>query len=96
MAKKFDWPTLREDAIQFVRGCLHCMVVGERVVPRLFGEAVHTSAPTEVLHFDFLSLPASTIGDQYVLVLRDDMRDYCELIACENATVVTACQGMLD
>lgn len=96
IADKFSWPTLSDDVKKFVRGCLHCMIVGDRVIPRPFGEAIHASAPNEVIHFDFLSLPESKSGSQYILVLKDDMSSYCELIVCDEATADTACRGLLD
>ncbi|POM64853.1 Retrotransposon protein [Phytophthora palmivora] len=50
LAEKFEWPTLRDDIRKFVGRCLHCMVVGDQVIPHPFGEALHASAPNEVLH----------------------------------------------
>ncbi|OWZ00772.1 Retrotransposon protein [Phytophthora megakarya] len=82
LAETFDWPTLGNDIKKFVRGCLHCMIIRDWVVPRRLGEALHASAPNEVLHFDYLPLPACTTGDQYVLVLKDDMSCYCVLVVC--------------
>ncbi|POM58941.1 DNA/RNA polymerase [Phytophthora palmivora] len=96
LAEKFEWPTLSDDIRKFVRGCLHSMVVGDRVIPRPFGEALHASAPNEVLHFDFLSLPACTTGARYVLVLKDDMSGYCELVVCADPTAEATCRCLLD
>ncbi|GMF31124.1 unnamed protein product [Phytophthora fragariaefolia] len=67
-----------------------------RMISRPFGEALHDSAPNEVLHFDFLSLPASTTGAQYVLILKDDMRGFCELIVCPDPTAESACRCLMD
>ncbi|OWZ11929.1 Retrotransposon protein, Ty3-gypsy subclass [Phytophthora megakarya] len=82
LVEGFDWSTFGDDIKKFVRGCLYGMIIGDRVVPRPFGEALLASATKEVLHFDFLSLPACTTGDQYVQVLKDDMSGYCELVVC--------------
>ncbi|GMF18369.1 unnamed protein product [Phytophthora fragariaefolia] len=71
-------------------------VTQQRVVPQTFGQALHASAPNEVLHFDFLSFPASSPGEQYALVLKDGMSGYCELATCESATAEAACSALLD
>ncbi|GMF50263.1 unnamed protein product [Phytophthora fragariaefolia] len=96
LSEKFEWPTLSDDIRKFVRGCLHCMVVGERVILRPFGKALRASSPNEVLRFDVLSLPASTTGAQYVLVLKDDMSGFCKLIVCEDPTAESACRCLID
>ncbi|OWY97307.1 Retrotransposon protein, Ty3-gypsy subclass [Phytophthora megakarya] len=64
------------DMAAFVAGCLNCLSTQGCKVPRPFGETVRASKPNELLHFDFLSLPISTLGTAYVLVLKDDMTGF--------------------
>nr|CCA26202.1 AlNc14C357G10959 [Albugo laibachii Nc14] len=71
---------LRQDVVEFVEHCLHSMVVvGERV-PRPLGAALRATKPNEVLHFDFLTMSQVSNGSKYILVLKDGMSGFCELI----------------
>jgi hypothetical protein len=45
-----------------------------------FGSALHATKPSRLLHFDFIALPFSNNGTQYVLVIKDDMSGFCILI----------------
>ncbi|EGZ27480.1 hypothetical protein PHYSODRAFT_293359 [Phytophthora sojae] len=74
LSESFNWSSLRRDAQHFVRDRLHCLIVGDRVVPRPYGPTLHATKPNEILHFDYLSLPESTTGEQYALVIKDDIR----------------------
>ncbi|KAJ8558819.1 hypothetical protein ON010_g8630 [Phytophthora cinnamomi] len=82
----FIWDGMDESVRNFVDGCLHCMRVDGTKVPRPFGEAVHATKPNEVIHFDYLSMPASSNEVCYVLVLKDDMSGFVELVPCSAAT----------
>jgi transposase InsO family protein len=96
LAEQFSWSTLRGDMQKFVKECLHWLIVGDRVVPRPYGPTLHATRPNEILHFDYLSLPESTTGEQYALVLKDDMSGFVELIACPRATAEETCTGLID
>ncbi|GMF32060.1 unnamed protein product [Phytophthora fragariaefolia] len=72
----FIWDGMGESVRNFVDGCLHCMRVDGTKVPRPFGGAVHATKPNEVIHFDYLSMPASSNEVCYVLVLKDDMNGF--------------------
>lgn len=52
------------------------------------GEALHTSKPNEVLHFDFLYMGMAKTADQYILLMKDDLSGYIwlHLTAASNAT----------
>jgi hypothetical protein len=62
------------------------MVVDGRMVPRPFGATLEATAPNMVLHFDLLELPVSYDGYKYVLVLKDGMSGFAELIPCKTCT----------
>ncbi|GMF39033.1 unnamed protein product [Phytophthora fragariaefolia] len=66
-----------------------------KVQPRPFGEAFHATRPNEVLHFDYLSLPTSSHGTKDVLVLKDDMSGFVELVECSAATASETADALL-
>uniref|UniRef100_H3H555 Reverse transcriptase n=1 Tax=Phytophthora ramorum TaxID=164328 RepID=H3H555_PHYRM len=92
----FFWPTMGPDVTTFVNECLHCMVAAGGRIPRPFGETLRATRPNEVLHFDFLTMIMSTSGVKYVLVLKDGMSGFVELLACTHATSDHAYQGLID
>jgi len=92
----FDLQDMAESVQGFVRGCLHCMRVGNSMAPRPFGEAIHATKPNEVIHFDFISIPMSVDGQSYVLVINDDMSGFVELISCPAPTAREVYQGLAD
>ena len=72
------------------------MSVGNAREPRPYGAALHATKPNEVLHFDFLTMPVSATGVQYLLVLKDDLSGYVELIECASATADEVCAALTD
>ncbi|TDH66773.1 hypothetical protein CCR75_003352 [Bremia lactucae] len=50
----------------------------------------------ECMQLDYLLLDESYGTTKYVLVLKDELTHYCELIAVESATKTTAAGSMLD
>ncbi|KAE9082318.1 hypothetical protein PF005_g27402 [Phytophthora fragariae] len=81
------------DVSAFVAGCLHCMVTANGCVPRPYGETLVATKPNEVLHFDFLTMIEGERGLKYVLVLKDGMSGFVELVACVSATSDQAYQS---
>ncbi|KAJ8577220.1 hypothetical protein ON010_g1985 [Phytophthora cinnamomi] len=96
LSDTFIWDTLSTDMASFVAGCIHCLSTQGKKVPRPYGETLRATKPNEVLHFDFLSLPRSEHSTDYVLVLKDNMSGYVELIECARATSEFAYQGLID
>ncbi|GMF44236.1 unnamed protein product [Phytophthora fragariaefolia] len=79
------WAKHREYVSRFVKSCIHCIATGDGREPRPYGPAIHATAPNEVLHFDYLTLPEDEdSGHQYVLVLMDDFSGFVELWATAN------------
>jgi hypothetical protein len=78
------WESLEEDIKSFCVRCLHCSVNDNPLIPRPLGEALHGTAPNQVLHYDCLyikkSLKTSKEPFEYVLVLKDDFLGFLELI----------------
>ncbi|GMG17483.1 unnamed protein product [Phytophthora fragariaefolia] len=96
LASVFYWKTLAADVAAFVCYCLHCMATARGRIPRPFGETLVATKPNEILHFDYLSMVEGDGGVKYVLVLKDGMSGYVELVACLQVTSDTAYQALID
>ncbi|KAE8877505.1 hypothetical protein PF003_g38398 [Phytophthora fragariae] len=92
----FYWSSLGADVAAFVNGCLHCMTTASGRIPRSFGETLVATKPNELLHFDYLTMVEGEGGLKYVLVLKDGMSGYVELVACLQATADTAYRALID
>jgi Integrase zinc binding domain/Integrase core domain len=93
----FYWPTLQEDVTMFCSTCLHCCSsLGGDVEPRPWGEALHASTPNEVLHFDFLFMGPADTGDQYLLLLKDDLSSFVWLVPCATADTQATAIALMD
>ena len=68
---------MKDNVALFVSSCIHCLLtVGGERTPRPFGPSVFGTHPNDLLQFDYIELGKSTMGDQYVLILRDDHSGY--------------------
>ncbi|KAE9282551.1 hypothetical protein PR003_g27380 [Phytophthora rubi] len=92
----FYWSSLGADVAAFVNGCLHCMTTASGRIPRPFGETLVATKPNELLHFDYLTMVEGEGGLKYVLVLKDGMSGYVELVARLQATADTAYRALID
>jgi transposase InsO family protein len=52
--------------------------------------------PNECIHFDFMQLPKSEDCFQYVLVIKDAMSGFVELIACQRCTAEECVDALCD
>ncbi|OWZ13040.1 LOW QUALITY PROTEIN: hypothetical protein PHMEG_00013706 [Phytophthora megakarya] len=69
----------------FVRRCLHCAsTVGGPPQLRVWGEAMHTESPNELIHWDYLFMRDSISGEVYILVIKDDSSKFMWLFSCEG------------
>nr|CCA21802.1 AlNc14C134G7048 [Albugo laibachii Nc14] len=65
--------------------------------PRPFGESLqHATRPNELIHFDYLAMPASEDNYRYILILKDDMSGYVELILCSTASADNVQRALLE
>ena len=92
----FWWESMEEDVKAFVTNCLHCITTKSGPIPRPLGEAVHGSRPNEVLHYDFLHVGKSEDGYVYVLVIKDDLSNFVELIPSKTADHFVVADALLD
>jgi hypothetical protein len=72
------------------------MTISGQLVRQSVGQMLHTSNPSELLHFDFLTLPETGKERKNILVFKDNMDDYVELVKCSVATADEVCRALLD
>jgi hypothetical protein len=72
------------------------MTIAGGRVSRTFGETLRATKPNELLHFDFLTMVKGEGGMKYVLVLKDGMCGFVELMPCIHATADQVYQGLMD
>ncbi|OWZ08216.1 hypothetical protein PHMEG_00019275 [Phytophthora megakarya] len=82
---------------RFLRDCLLCKhVKGGKLIQRPWGPTTTATRRNECLHMDYLELGESYGTTRYVLVLKDELTHYCELVAADSATSSTAAEAVLD
>ncbi|GMF60742.1 unnamed protein product [Phytophthora fragariaefolia] len=96
LASQLNWKPLKSDVATFVAGCLHCMVTVGGRLPRPHGETLLATNPNELLQFHFLTMIKDGHSTKYVLVLKDGMSGFVELVACEVATGDQVYISLLD
>ncbi|KAF0729042.1 hypothetical protein Ae201684P_003654 [Aphanomyces euteiches] len=85
--RKFQVDKIHQLAKKFIAACLLCPhVKGGRVLHRPYASRWHATKPNEGIHFDYLYMGPSKSGPKYILVLKDDLSHYCELVACDAPT----------
>ncbi|KAH9067147.1 hypothetical protein Ae201684P_021313 [Aphanomyces euteiches] len=81
--RKFQVDKLHQRAKEFIAACLLCPhVKWGRVLHRPSAPIWHATKPNE----GYLYMGPSKNGPKYVLVLKDDLSHYCELVACDAPT----------
>ncbi|KAJ0391006.1 hypothetical protein P43SY_011949 [Pythium insidiosum] len=97
LREKYHIKKLREIVKTFVASCLLCKhVKGGLVIQRPWSEPRAPAARNETLHFDFLFMGESYGPTRYVLVLKDELTHYCELVACDSPTSAVTASAILD
>jgi transposase InsO family protein len=92
----FTWKGMQHEVATFINGCLHCLVVDGKRVPRPYGGTLTATKPNESIHFDFMKLPKSVDGYEYVLVIKDAMSGFLELVACRSCTEEECIEALRD
>ena len=91
---------------EFVRQCLHCTdTLSGDVVPRPLGETVHSTAPNEVVHFDYVYVGESgpqasqglfeDAGFLFILVIADDLSNFVSMEPVEVCTAEATAASLL-
>ncbi|ETV97426.1 hypothetical protein H310_09756 [Aphanomyces invadans] len=95
LAKFCRWSTLKADVKFFVGRCLHCAsVLGG--APRPLGEALHSSQPNGLLHWNFVYMGDLKTGDRYLLVIKCDASRMVWLFPTKESTAVFVKQCLLQ
>ncbi|KAF0702604.1 hypothetical protein As57867_007742, partial [Aphanomyces stellatus] len=80
-----QWTGMKDDVEFFVRRCLHCASASGGA-PRPLGEALHSTVPNGLIHWDFVFMGASKTGDKYLLVVKCDASKMVWLFPAPEAT----------
>ncbi|GMF43082.1 unnamed protein product [Phytophthora fragariaefolia] len=88
--------SLGADVAAFVNGCLHCMTTASGRFPHPFGETLVATKPNKLLRFDYHTMVEGEGGLKYVLVLKDGMSGYVELVACWQETTDIPYRALID
>lgn len=79
-----SWRGQEEDVKKFLSECLHCLQVkGGKTIPRPLGETITATRPNQILHLDYLYIGEGEGNVKYILVLKDGLSHFCELVAAE-------------
>ncbi|GMF20134.1 unnamed protein product [Phytophthora fragariaefolia] len=94
---KYAIERLQSHVKNFVSKCLQCKhLKGGKLIQRPWSEPRSVPMRNEVLHMDYLSMDDSYGPTKYVLVLKDELTHFCELIPCDSPTSTVAATAMLD
>jgi hypothetical protein len=97
LQQHFELVRIRATIARFIRGCLLCKhVKGGKLIQRGWDPAPVATQRNERLHMDYLYLGDSYGDSQYVLVLKDELTHFCELVAADSPTSLTAAESVLD
>jgi transposase InsO family protein len=81
---------------EFLDACLLCPHVhGGMMVRRPYSPQWRSICPNQGIHFDYLYMGDTWGGCKYILVLKDDLTHYCELVACETPTTQVVVDALL-
>ena len=83
--------------IDFCKKCLHFIGCLGTKVPRPLGEAIHAEERNQVLHYDFLFIKDNDTPEnlQRIIVIKDDLSHFVELISCREATASVIAEVLL-
>lgn len=97
LRKEYWWSTLSSDVNTFVRAFIHCIsTTGRGRGPSPFGPTFHGSKPSELLQFDYVHFGPGHDGDRYVLLLPDDLSNYCWLFSTAGTKAENAANGFIE
>jgi hypothetical protein len=89
LSKSYEWPSLRDDVILLVKGCIHCESADPRaLINQQLGHLYRSDKPGNGLGLDFWS-PGGT-GNRSILTMRDDFSGFTwfKPVAEETADIV--------
>ena len=88
---------LRKRVLNFMKSCLLCLQTkGGKIIPRPLGRTIQATKPNEVLHFDYYYVGEATNGWTYVLVMKDGLSHFVELVGCDSTGSEVVVEALLD
>ncbi|POM77486.1 hypothetical protein PHPALM_5120 [Phytophthora palmivora] len=97
LQEKYAIDRLHYQVKSFVGKCLLCKhLKGGMLIQRPWAEPRAVAGRNEVLHMDYLSMDDSYGPTKYVLVLKDELTHFCELIPCDSPTSMVVATAILD
>ncbi|POM64809.1 Hypothetical protein PHPALM_19607 [Phytophthora palmivora] len=96
--QRFGVVQLRPAVDRFVRACiLRKRVKGGQLIQRTWGPTATVTHRNQCLHVDYLYLgPSCGDNSTYVLVLKNELTHYCELVPADTPTSSVAAAAVLD
>ena len=97
--KKFAfWPSMRRDAIAFVRNCDFCRKYKKDRVPKIpVLRSPHVVRPWQRVHADLVGpLPLTDAGNRYILTLTDALTRYGIAVAIPNKQADTVARAIFE
>ncbi|MEN9639683.1 MAG: hypothetical protein RLZZ262_1552, partial [Bacteroidota bacterium] len=92
-----NWKHMLEDVKQFIMDCVLCRCAkGVTPTRTHLGIQHRPTKPNQMLHFDFYSVGPSSMGFEYLLVLRDGFSRFVLLVPCKTTDAEAAVNGILD
>ncbi|DAZ94257.1 TPA: hypothetical protein N0F65_004969 [Lagenidium giganteum] len=93
--RKFAMDYARAHVKRFLGNCLICKhVKWGKLLMRDWQTTVPATKRNEYLHLHYLSMGPSYGDTKYVLVLKDELTHYCELVAADQATADVAVEAL--
>ena len=92
LLKFFYWNGIEDNVKLFVSRCIHCLSAKDFKVRSLLSSQLHASKVNEIIHYDFLMIKK----EQYLLVIKDDLSHFVELIYCTSANHFVVVDALLQ
>ncbi|GMF36000.1 unnamed protein product [Phytophthora fragariaefolia] len=97
LSARFATKNLAAKVAKFVRECLLCKhVKGGKIIRRAWTTDREVSMRNERLHMDYLFLRDTYGATKYVLVLKDKLTHFCELVPVDSAGSEIVVASILD
>ncbi len=91
------WPGMKHSVREIVRDCLPCRLARtQSTFKRPWGEHEPPKTRNDLIHFDFIYMGPSQVGEKYLLVLKDGFSHFCELIPTDEPTAAVVVDALLQ
>ena len=97
LRQRIEIPQLRQHVAKILQACLLCKHVrGGKLIQSRWDTDGFATKRNECMHMDYLYLGDSYGSAKYVLVLKDELTHYTELVPCDAPTSTVAAEAVLD